>query len=98
MVAWLIYVLICQESGDGSIKIEIKTTMLTRLRRKQMLPTLIHCNPPFFFSTNQKNLTFQFQKTWLYTKSLVNAYFFYANFANMTFQKIPIPHLTRTME
>ena len=23
---------------------------------------------------------------------------FYANFTNMTFQKIPIPHLTRTMK
>ena len=30
-----------------------------------------------------------------YTKSLVNDDLFYANFTNMAFQKIPIPHLTR---
>ena len=33
-----------------------------------------------------------------YTNSLVNADSFYANFTNMTFQKIPIPHLTRSMK
>ena len=33
-----------------------------------------------------------------YTNSLVNADSFYANFTNTTFQKIPIPHLTRTMK
>ena len=33
-----------------------------------------------------------------YTNSLVNADLFYANFTNTTFQKIPIPHLTRTMK
>ena len=31
-----------------------------------------------------------------YTNSLVNADSFYPNFTNTTFQKIPIPHLTRT--
>ena len=31
------------------------------------------------------------------TNSLVNADSFYANFTNTTFQKIPIPHLTRPM-
>ena len=30
-----------------------------------------------------------------YTNSLVNADSFYANITNMTFQKIPSPHLTR---
>ena len=33
-----------------------------------------------------------------YTKSLVNANSFYANFTNTTFQKSPIPHLTCTMK
>ena len=33
-----------------------------------------------------------------YTISLVNANLFYANFTNLTFQKIPIPHLTSTMK
>ena len=28
-----------------------------------------------------------------YTNSLVNADLFYVNFTNMTFQKIPIPHM-----
>ena len=32
------------------------------------------------------------------TNSLVNADSFYANFTNTTFQKIPIPHLTHTMQ
>ena len=32
----------------------------------------------------------------IHTNSLVNADSFQANFANTTFQKIPIPHLTRT--
>ena len=36
--------------------------------------------------------------TRVYTNSLVNADLFYANFTNMTFQMIPIPHLTRTMK
>ena len=31
----------------------------------------------------------------MYTKSLVNANLFYVNFTNTTFQKIPIPNLTR---
>ena len=30
--------------------------------------------------------------------SLVKADSFYANFTNLTFQKIPIPHLTHTIE
>ena len=34
----------------------------------------------------------------LYTNSLVNADSFYTNFTNMTIQKIPISHLTRTMK
>ena len=34
----------------------------------------------------------------IYTNSLVNADTFYANFTNTTFQKITIPHLTRTMK
>ena len=34
----------------------------------------------------------------LSTNSLVNADSFYANFTNADFQKIPIPHLTRTMK
>ena len=34
----------------------------------------------------------------LYTNSLVNADSFYENITNMTFQKIPIPHLTSTMK
>ena len=33
-----------------------------------------------------------------YTNSLVNADLFYANFTNMTFQKIPFPHLTHTIK
>ena len=33
-----------------------------------------------------------------YTNSLDNADSFYAKFTNTTFQKIPIPHLTRTMK
>ena len=32
----------------------------------------------------------------LYTKSLVNTISFYTNFTNPHFQKVPIPHLTRT--
>ena len=32
----------------------------------------------------------------MYTNSLVNGDSFYANFTSTTFQKIPIPHLTRT--
>ena len=36
---------------------------------------------------------------WLkYTKSLVNMNSFYTNFTNTHFQKVPIPHLTRTMK
>jgi hypothetical protein len=31
-----------------------------------------------------------------YTNSLVKEDLFYTNFTNMTFQKIPIPHLTHT--
>ena len=34
----------------------------------------------------------------MYTNSLVNTDSFYMNFTNTTFQKIPIPHLTRTMK
>ena len=34
----------------------------------------------------------------IYTKSLGNANSFYANFTNTHFQKVPIPHLTRTMK
>ena len=30
----------------------------------------------------------------MYTKSLVNTNSFYANFTNMHFQNVPIPHLT----
>ena len=33
-----------------------------------------------------------------YTNSLVNVYPFYSNFTITTFQKIPIPQLTRTMK
>ena len=33
-----------------------------------------------------------------YTKSLVNMNSFYTNFTNTHFQKVPIPHLTRTMK
>ena len=33
-----------------------------------------------------------------YTKSLVNTNSFYTNFTNTYFQKVPIPHLTRTMK
>ena len=33
-----------------------------------------------------------------YTYSLINVDSFYANFTNTTFQKICIPHLTRTMK
>ena len=35
---------------------------------------------------------------YVHTNSLVKANLFYANFTNTTFQKIPIPHLTRTMK
>ena len=38
------------------------------------------------------------EKKYNYTNSLVTAYSFYANFTNTTFQKVPIPHLTRTMK
>ena len=34
----------------------------------------------------------------IYTKSLVNTNLFYMNFTNTHFQKVPIPHLTRTMK
>ena len=34
----------------------------------------------------------------MYTKSLVNTNLFYMNSTNTHFQKIPIPHLTRTMK
>ena len=34
----------------------------------------------------------------IYTNSLVNAKSFYANFTNMIFQNVPIPHLTLTMK
>ena len=34
----------------------------------------------------------------IYTKSLVNTNSFYTNFTNTHFQKVPIPHLTRTMK
>ena len=34
----------------------------------------------------------------MYTKSLVNTNSFYTNFTNTHFQKVPIPHLTRTMK
>ena len=34
----------------------------------------------------------------LYTKSLVNTNSVYTNFTNTHFQKVPIPHLTRTMQ
>ena len=33
-----------------------------------------------------------------YTKSLVNTNSFYTNFTNMHFQKVHIPHLTRTIK
>ena len=42
------------------------------------------------YNTMGKNLN--------YTNTLVNADSFYANFTNTTFQKIIIPHLTRTMK
>ena len=41
------------------------------------------------------NTWFQFGK---YTKSSVNVNSFYANFTNTHFQKVSIPHLTRTMK
>ena len=34
----------------------------------------------------------------MYTKSLVNTNLFNTNFTNTHFQKVPIPHLTRTMK
>ena len=34
----------------------------------------------------------------LYTKSLVNTNLVYTNFTNTHVQKVPIPHLTRTMK
>ena len=34
----------------------------------------------------------------VYTKSLVNTNLVNTNFANTHFQKVPIPHLTRTMK
>ena len=37
-------------------------------------------------------------KIYMYTKSLVNTNSFYTNFTNTHFQKVPIPHLTRTMK
>ena len=39
---------------------------------------------------------FEFEFQMKYTNSLVNADSFYTNFTNTTFQKISIPHLTRT--
>ena len=33
-----------------------------------------------------------------YTSTLVDEESFYANFTNTTFQKIPVPHLTRAMK
>ena len=44
--------------------------------------------------------TFHFRtlKSTTYTNSLVNSISFYANFTITTFQKIPIPYLTRTMK
>ena len=35
---------------------------------------------------------------YLYTKSLVNTNLVHTNFTNKHFQKVPIPHLTRTMK
>ena len=46
-------------------------------------------------STNFYSLIYFHNK---YTNSLVNADWFYANFTNTTFHKIPIPHLIRTMK
>ena len=45
-----------------------------------------------FTESNNKN------KKMIYTKSLVNTNSFYTNFTNTHFQKVPIPHLTRTMK
>ena len=39
-----------------------------------------------------------FRRNMNYTKSLVNTNSFYTNFTNTDFQKVPIPHLTRTMK
>ena len=38
------------------------------------------------------------EKRTKYTKSLVNTNLVYTNFTNTHFQKVPIPHLTRTMK
>ena len=54
--------------------------------------TLEPCRSNHFRSENQMS------SSNLYYKSLVNANSFYVNFINTHFQKVPIPHLTRTMK
>ena len=41
---------------------------------------------------------FEQDQTFMYTKSLVNTNLVNTNFTNTHFQKVPIPHLTRTMK
>ena len=48
--------------------------------------------------SNTNILAVKHEKNLKYTNSLVNAGSFYTNFPNTTFQKIPIPHLTRPMK
>ena len=52
-----------------------------------------------FFGKNWKNKKDIIWKMfWNYTKSLVNTNSFHTNFTNTHFQKVRIPHLTRTMK
>ena len=46
----------------------------------------------------QSGCMYGVRKATKYTKSLVNTNSFYKNFTNRHFQKVPIPHLTRTMK
>ena len=60
-----------------------------------------HTNPPLLGAVFREViavLKFRGNCCFDYTKSLVNTNSFYTNFTNTHFQKVPIPHLTRTMK
>ena len=52
----------------------------------------------FWSSVFEAFIELEFTFPFAVSKSLVNTNLFYTNFTNMHFQKVPIPHLTRTMK
>ena len=83
---------------QGSTWLSISDQALVKLRIHQdkapVRPSLHNARPPLI-----KQLFGYLHLFFVsYTKSLVNMNSFYTNFTNTHFQKVPIPHLTRTMK